>query len=61
MISEVFWILQNWLDFANGEKVFGVEENEGILIEGRMDLENTMDYPGTGANKNHDPKTPGTA
>ncbi|KAJ7976458.1 Transmembrane protein [Quillaja saponaria] len=30
------------------------------FVEGRMDLEST-DYPGTGANNNHDPKTPGTA
>ncbi|KAF2288148.1 hypothetical protein GH714_004666 [Hevea brasiliensis] len=29
-------------------------------INGRMDLENT-DYPGTGANNHHDPKTPGRA
>lgn len=27
------------------------------LVEGRMDLEST-DYPGTGANNHHDPKTP---
>ncbi|PON92625.1 hypothetical protein TorRG33x02_114850 [Trema orientale] len=62
-------VKQNWLDLRNGKEVFGEEENEnenedeneGILIQGRMDLESTMDYPGTGANKNHDPKTPGTA
>ncbi|KAF4397137.1 hypothetical protein CsatB_027608 [Cannabis sativa] len=46
-----------------GEEVFGLEENEGkfLIQEGRMDLETTLDYPGTGANKNHDPKPPGTA
>ncbi|XP_062113487.1 uncharacterized protein LOC133824576 [Humulus lupulus] len=53
---------QNWLDLRNGEEVFGLEENEGkYLIQGRMDLETTLDYPGTGANKNHDPKPPGAA
>ncbi|MED6118946.1 hypothetical protein PIB30_007451 [Stylosanthes scabra] len=29
-----------------------------FMVEGRMDLESN-DYPGTGANRNHDPKTPG--
>lgn len=43
------------LDLRNREEVFGEEEKK------RMDLESTLDYPGTGANKNHDPKTPGTA
>ncbi|GMN53986.1 hypothetical protein TIFTF001_023118 [Ficus carica] len=38
-------------------EMFGKEEEE----KKRMDLENTLDYPGTGANKNHDPKTPGTS
>lgn len=42
----------------------GVEElygngGEGFM-EGRMDMENN-DYPGTGANNHHDPKTPGRA
>lgn len=37
--------------------MFGEEEEE----KKRMDLENTLDYPGTGANRNHDPKTPGTS
>ncbi|KAA8518348.1 hypothetical protein F0562_015769 [Nyssa sinensis] len=31
---------------------------ERQFIEGRMDLESN-DYPGTGANNHHDPKTPG--
>ncbi|XP_057762770.1 uncharacterized protein LOC130982718 isoform X1 [Arachis stenosperma] len=31
---------------------------EFMTVEGRMDLESN-DYPGTGANRNHDPKTPG--
>ena len=33
---------------------------EEFSMQGRMDLENN-DYPGTGANKNHDPKAPGRA
>ncbi|OAY44460.1 uncharacterized protein LOC110621277 [Manihot esculenta] len=36
-----------------------IDFGEGY-INGRMDLEST-DYPGTGANNHHDPKTPGTA
>ncbi|BFG37594.1 uncharacterized protein Pyn_13058 [Prunus yedoensis var. nudiflora] len=36
-----------------------VGEGEGF-IEGRMDMEST-DYPGTGANNHHDPRTPGRA
>lgn len=31
-----------------------------VFGEGRLDLESYTDYPGTGANRNHDPKTPGT-
>ncbi|KAF7801427.1 Transmembrane protein [Senna tora] len=37
------------------------EEDEGFVVEResrRMDLE-TQDYGGTGANKDHDPKSPG--
>lgn len=30
-----------------------------VFVEGRMDMDNSTDYPGTGANRNHDPKTPG--
>ena len=33
---------------------------EEFMVEGRMDLEKN-DYPGTGANNRHDPKTPGGA
>ncbi|KAK7301663.1 hypothetical protein RJT34_12533 [Clitoria ternatea] len=45
-------------DFRNGEEVLdmGVE----FMVEGRVDLESN-DYPGTGANNRHDPKTPGIA
>ncbi|KAF3441457.1 hypothetical protein FNV43_RR15371 [Rhamnella rubrinervis] len=42
-----------------GEELFGNVGEEGF-IEGRMDMENN-DYPGTGANNHHDPKTPGIA
>ncbi|XP_020219867.1 uncharacterized protein LOC109802870 [Cajanus cajan] len=38
--------------FWNGEEMFD-------MVEGRVDLESD-DYPGTGANNRHDPKTPGT-
>ncbi|KAL1813400.1 hypothetical protein ACET3Z_023465 [Daucus carota] len=40
---------------ANNGELLVVEE---IAMEGRMDLENT-DYPGTGANNRHDPRSPG--
>ena len=33
---------------------------EELMLERRMDLEST-DYPGTGANNRHDPKSPGRA
>ncbi|XP_054802365.1 uncharacterized protein LOC129306059 [Prosopis cineraria] len=41
----------------NGEEMIEMGEE---VIEGRMDLEST-DYPGTGANNRHDPRTPGRA
>ncbi|MED6170916.1 hypothetical protein PIB30_035787 [Stylosanthes scabra] len=41
----------------NVEKV--VIDVEERFINRRMDLE-TQDYEGTGANRDHDPKTPGT-
>ncbi|KAM7500041.1 hypothetical protein LguiA_024455 [Lonicera macranthoides] len=38
----------------------GMEMNgDGEMFEGRMMAETTVDYPGTGANNHHDPKTPG--
>ncbi|KAK1582929.1 hypothetical protein Q3G72_022694 [Acer saccharum] len=43
------------LEVSETEELFGMSEND---FERRMDLENT-DYPGTGANNHHDPKTPG--
>ncbi|WOH06281.1 hypothetical protein DCAR_0625706 [Daucus carota subsp. sativus] len=48
---------ENWLVqvMANNGELLVVEE---IAMEGRMDLENT-DYPGTGANNRHDPRSPG--
>ncbi|KAJ8763136.1 hypothetical protein K2173_025521 [Erythroxylum novogranatense] len=42
-------------DFLVQDEIFGMEER---YVEGRMDLEST-DYPGTGANNHHDPRTPG--
>ncbi|KAK1365867.1 Cyclin/Brf1-like TBP-binding protein [Heracleum sosnowskyi] len=44
-------------DEVMGEKgeLIVVEE---FAVEGRMDLEST-DYPGTGANNRHDPRSPG--
>ncbi|CAJ1919335.1 unnamed protein product [Sphenostylis stenocarpa] len=42
---------------GNGEEVV-VDTKEGELIERRVYLE-TQDYEGTGANKDHDPKSPG--
>lgn len=35
------------------------EVGEGLVAEGRMDMEESTDYPGTGANNHHDPKSPG--
>ncbi|KAK7377914.1 hypothetical protein VNO80_03349 [Phaseolus coccineus] len=43
-------------NLRSGEEMFDLEEE---LMERRIDLENN-DYPGTGANNRHDPKTPGT-
>ncbi|KAL8095099.1 hypothetical protein AgCh_036525 [Apium graveolens] len=40
---------------AEKEELLVVEE---FAVEGRMDLQNT-DYPGTGANNRHDPRSPG--
>ncbi|KAI4301012.1 hypothetical protein L6164_034330 [Bauhinia variegata] len=39
------------VDPGNGEQVL-------VDVEGRMDLE-TQDYGGTGANNDHEPKSPG--
>lgn len=47
------------MQFGDGEELFEVGE-EGLFFERRMVMENT-DYPGTGANNHHDPKTPGRA
>ncbi|KAK7271124.1 hypothetical protein RJT34_26763 [Clitoria ternatea] len=47
--------LQGALKLENQEILVDVEEG---LMERRVDLE-TQDYGGTGANKDHDPKSPG--
>lgn len=49
--------VSNNLQGAGDLGLFDVGEAEGF-IEGRMDMERT-DYPGTGANNHHDPRTPG--
>ncbi|KAI4301006.1 hypothetical protein L6164_034324 [Bauhinia variegata] len=46
------------LDFTNGEEMFDMGKE--FIVEGRMDME-SADYPGTGANNRHEPKTPGRA
>ncbi|OIW03262.1 hypothetical protein TanjilG_20566 [Lupinus angustifolius] len=51
-------LVQDASDFRNGEEKFDMAEE--FMVEGRMDFERN-DYPGTGANNRHDPKTPGRA
>ncbi|CAL0322844.1 unnamed protein product [Lupinus luteus] len=51
-------LVQDASDFRNGEDKFDMTEE--FMVEGRMDFERN-DYPGTGANNRHDPKTPGRA
>uniref|UniRef100_A0A2P2KYM5 Uncharacterized protein n=1 Tax=Rhizophora mucronata TaxID=61149 RepID=A0A2P2KYM5_RHIMU len=48
---------QDAADLSDGDELSDVGEG---FIEGRMDMEST-DYPGTGANNHHDPRTPGIA
>ncbi|KAG4912780.1 hypothetical protein AAZX31_19G106200 [Glycine max] len=43
-------------ELRNGEEMLDMAEE--FMVEGRIDLESN-DYPGTGANNRHDPKTPG--
>ncbi|KAG8478838.1 hypothetical protein CXB51_028782 [Gossypium anomalum] len=50
-------LAQGVMELSYGEEV--ITEGDGFNRE-RMLMEST-DYPGTGANKNHDPKTPGRA
>ncbi|KAB2058596.1 Calcium-transporting ATPase 9, plasma membrane-type -like protein [Gossypium arboreum] len=50
-------LAQDVMELSYGEEV--IAEGDGFNGE-RMLMEST-DYPGTGANKNHDPKTPGRA
>ncbi|KAE9619838.1 hypothetical protein Lal_00040179 [Lupinus albus] len=43
-------------EIGNGGEMFDVEEE--LVVKERMDME-SGDYPGTGANNRHDPKSPG--
>ncbi|KAE8660049.1 Cyclin/Brf1-like TBP-binding protein, putative isoform 1 [Hibiscus syriacus] len=58
--------LPSSVQYLPAEDVMKLSEGEELLEEAyglngeRLLLEST-DYPGTGANKNHDPKTPGRA
>jgi hypothetical protein len=51
----VFLDLQDALGLRDGGDLMDVGEG---FVEGRMDLE-IQDYKGAGANKDHEPKTPG--
>ncbi|XVE90244.1 hypothetical protein DITRI_Ditri20bG0063200 [Diplodiscus trichospermus] len=51
-------LAQDLTKLSEAEDLFG--EGDAFNDE-RMLMESTADYPGTGANKNHDPKTPGRA
>ncbi|KAE8711609.1 Cyclin/Brf1-like TBP-binding protein, putative isoform 1 [Hibiscus syriacus] len=42
------------------QDVMKMSESEQVLGEGERKLLESTDYPGPGANKNHDPKNPGT-
>ncbi|OMO67841.1 hypothetical protein CCACVL1_20281 [Corchorus capsularis] len=53
-------LVQDVMKLGEAEGLFGESGNGAISREDRMLMEST-DYPGTGANKNHDPKTPGRA
>ncbi|KAI3946227.1 hypothetical protein MKW92_033695 [Papaver armeniacum] len=53
-------VMQGFMEeTGNYEQVILKGEEEGFLIHGRMVAE-SVDYPGAGANKNHDPKPPRT-
>ena len=45
------------MKLSEAEELFG----EGDALHEERKLMESTDYQGTGANKNHDPKTPGTA
>uniref|UniRef100_A0A2P2KYL1 Uncharacterized protein MANES_09G136400 n=1 Tax=Rhizophora mucronata TaxID=61149 RepID=A0A2P2KYL1_RHIMU len=51
------FLVQDAPDLNDGDELTDVGEG---ISEGRMDMEST-DYPGTGANNHHDPRTPGRA
>ncbi|MBA0803482.1 hypothetical protein Gohar_013690 [Gossypium harknessii] len=50
-------LAQDVMELSDGEEV----TTEGDRFNGERMLMESTDYPGTGANKNHDPKTPGRA
>ncbi|XP_048127662.1 uncharacterized protein LOC115731991 isoform X2 [Rhodamnia argentea] len=48
-------------DLLAQDEIMGTSEGrEMVSVERRMELASN-DYPGTGANNHHDPRTPGTA
>ncbi|KAL2335129.1 hypothetical protein Fmac_016342 [Flemingia macrophylla] len=55
--TSVLPLAQDALKLENGEEMLQVDVEEG-LVERREVLE-TQDYGGTGANKDHDPRSPG--
>lgn len=52
------WIINFFSNLQDVREIEGDEKLFESLLERRMNIELT-DYPGTGANNNHDPKTPG--
>ncbi|KAK8713056.1 hypothetical protein V6N13_148283 [Hibiscus sabdariffa] len=50
-------LAQDVMKLSDAEELLG----EAEALNGERLLLESTDYPGTGANKNHDPKTPGTA
>ncbi|KAK8628216.1 hypothetical protein V6N13_063926 [Hibiscus sabdariffa] len=51
------FLAQDVMKLSDAEELFGEDD----AFNGERLLMESTDYPGTGANKNHDPKTPGRA
>ncbi|XP_022744330.1 uncharacterized protein LOC111295202 [Durio zibethinus] len=51
------FLAQDVIKLSEAEELFG----EGDAVNEERMLMQSTDYPGTGANKNHDPKPPGKA